>query len=67
MSIVNYERFSPSIDPAYFSATVSDNYWSATTYKNDTAYAWYVYFNGGGEGSSPKTSYSCYARCVRGQ
>ena len=67
MSIVNYERFSPSIDPAYFSATVSGYYWSATTCKFDPANAWHVVFNLGFVGYYNKTSNSFYARCVRGQ
>jgi hypothetical protein len=66
MSIVNYERYSPCIDPAYFPATVSDNYWSATTWKSDTTNAFYVYFQYGYMNVNIKTSNSYYARCVRG-
>ncbi|MCX6761096.1 MAG: DUF1566 domain-containing protein [Candidatus Nealsonbacteria bacterium] len=47
--------------------TVSDNYWSATTYKNNTAYAWDVYFFNGNVNNNNKTSVSYYARCVRGK
>ncbi|MCX6761094.1 MAG: DUF1566 domain-containing protein [Candidatus Nealsonbacteria bacterium] len=67
MSIVNHGRYGQSIDPAYFPATVSGNYWSATTYKNNTAYAWFVYFFNGYVYGSLKASVSYFARCVRGQ
>jgi len=66
-SIVNYQNSSPAINATYFPATVSGNYWSSTTYKPNTATAWYVSFSGGDVGSSIKTPAPYYARCVRGQ
>jgi hypothetical protein len=42
-----------------------DDYWSATTYRYNTASAWSVYFNSGFVGTYNKTTSLYYARCVR--
>jgi len=57
------ELFSACCDdvPGFSSAY----YWSATTYKSNTANAWNVYFNIGYVNDSNKTAYLNYARCVR--
>jgi hypothetical protein len=46
-SLVKFSVYNPAIDTVKFPATVSDYYWSATTYANLTTYAWYVGFNYG--------------------
>jgi len=48
MSIVNYGRYSPSIDPTFFSNTQSLYYWSSSICASNTASAWSVYFFNGG-------------------
>lgn len=40
-------------------------YWSAETYEDDTAYAWYQFFGNGYQATSPKSSISCRALAVR--
>ena len=42
-----------------------DVYWSATTYKYDTAFAWRVNFNFGFVNGNNRSTYLFYARCVR--
>ena len=64
-SIVDYSRYNPAIDTTFFPDTVASNYWSSTTYADNTSYAWYVYFSYGGVGNYSKTS-SYYVRAVRG-
>jgi len=54
----------PCIDPI-FGPTVSNYYWSASTYQPAPYDAWYVDFNDGYPGSNAKTNY-CYVRAVRG-
>jgi hypothetical protein len=43
----------------------SNNYWSATTYANNTTNAWNVNFNNGNVNNNNKTNNN-YAWCVRG-
>ena len=64
-SIVDYNRYQPSIDPA-FPDVVSSCYWSSTTHAGFTDCAWRVYFGDGGVYSSHNKSYSYYVRAVRG-
>ena len=45
--------------------TVSNYYWSSTTYVNDPNYAWHVYFFGGFPGTEDK-GFSDNVRAVRG-
>ena len=63
MSIVDYSRLNPSIDPI-FTNCMSTYYWSSTTLAN--IFAWEIQFNGGGTFSPPKTYGFLYARPVRG-
>ena len=64
LSIVDHGRFSPAIDVNYFPNTVNSNYWSATGYAPDPAYAWSVHFSYGGTGAYFQ-SYSYHVRLVR--
>lgn len=43
---------------------VSNNYWSSTTYANNTNNAWIVNFNNGNTGTTNKNNNN-YVRCVR--
>jgi len=56
----------PYIDQTAFPGTVSNWYWSATTYPNYTDYALSVGFGYGYLNASGKAS-AYYVRCVRGQ
>jgi len=64
MSIVDYGKYSPSINGTYFPNTQSSWYWSSTTYASNTTYAWNVYFGNGYVYVNYKTS-TGYVRCVR--
>ena len=58
-SIVDYEVFSPALDPAFNTAcavactvttcscTAASGYWSATTVANNPSFAWFVFFVNG--------------------
>jgi len=64
-SLVKYEGSSgPYIDTTYFPSTVSNYYWTSTTYSPNTTYAMIVGFNGGFVSNSAKSNYY-YVRCVR--
>jgi len=62
-SIVDYGRYNPAINPVFMCE--SHYYWSATTYADNTEYAWYVVFDHGGDYRYDKTNHF-YVRCVRG-
>lgn len=63
-SLVNYSRFSPSIDTSVFPDTASYNYWSSTTHATYPENAWFVNFNYGYVyGYNKQTSY--FVRPVR--
>jgi hypothetical protein len=62
--IVDYGRYSPSIDTVVFPGTHPDGYWSSSTFADYTNYAWGVYFYDGYVGLSGKTD-TVYVRCVR--
>ncbi|MGD9972820.1 MAG: DUF1566 domain-containing protein [Desulfatirhabdiaceae bacterium] len=67
-SIVDYGRFAPAINTAFFPNTQKSSdawYWSSTTGASYTYYAWNVYFYSGGDDSYSKSS-SRYVRAVRG-
>jgi len=65
MSIVDYGvAVAPRINTVAFPNTVSDYYWTSTTYVPNTARAFYVAFIGGAVNNIPKTDYY-YVRCVR--
>nr|MBC8236666.1 DUF1566 domain-containing protein [Candidatus Sulfurimonas ponti] len=61
--IADYGRYNPAIDPT-FQNTVSNVYWSSTTYANGTGNAWYLHFYVGYQYNYTKTG-SFYVRCVR--
>jgi len=55
----------PYIDHTAFPATISNPYWSSTTYPHSTSNALFVYFNYGRLYNYSKTT-GFYVRCVRG-
>jgi hypothetical protein len=65
-SLVDYERYDPSINTTYFTNTVMSDYWSSTTYAEDPDHVWTVIF-GWGSGSLPwkSPSFHNYVRAVR--
>jgi len=63
-SLVDYERYSPTINTTYFPNTQSSYYWSSTTIANDTSYAWNVDFLDGYVGNYGKSD-GHYVRAVR--
>lgn len=71
-SIVDYSKYDPTIDAAYFPETlcygVNNNcaaYWSASPSALDPDDAWWVWFGGGGAGPTGKDTLSAI-RLVRG-
>jgi hypothetical protein len=63
LSIVDYRRSGPAVDPIAFSATPSSSFWSASPRVQDPSSAWYVSFQNGSSGwDSASTPY--YVRCV---
>ena len=64
MSIADYSRSSPTIDPL-FTNTPSGNYWSSTTVADYTDGAWGVGFNDGSVDDVSK-GFDYYVRPVRG-
>ena len=76
-SIIDYERFNPSVDPVFntgcvatctvttCSCTVSSFDYSSTSGANGTANAWFVDFNGGGVFFGDKSN-DGFVRAVRG-
>jgi len=60
-SLVNYEEYKPACD---LKDTVSDYYWSSSSYVSDSSKAWRVYFKDGG-GYWGVTSGAYLVRCVR--
>jgi len=63
-TLVDYSQHNPAIDAQF--EVIPDYYWTRTTYADDTADAWVVGFDDGGDGWSTKSG-SDYVRCVRGQ
>jgi Protein of unknown function (DUF1566) len=63
-SMVDYSKWNPAIDETFFPGTLSNHYWSSTTYAYGTSIAWRVYFSLGNVGSEYKSSTS-YVRAVR--
>ncbi|NEX18481.1 MAG: hypothetical protein C1943_18250 [Halochromatium sp.] len=50
-SLVDYNTYGPAIDEAFFPATPSDWFWSASPFANYSDGAWYVNFSSGYDGS----------------
>jgi len=65
LSLVDFTRYSPSINTTFFPGTVSSYYWSSTTVAYNALNAWMVNFYYGDSNIFGK-SYSYYVRCVRG-
>jgi hypothetical protein len=69
VSIVDYSRSAPAIDPTAFPSTPSGRFWSSTTAVGMTpASAWFLESNGllgSFPTAGPPTGPTLYARCVR--
>ncbi len=63
-SITDRSKYNPAIDRVFFPSTVSDHYWSSTTYADDAYAAWGVYFTYA-YGYDYSKSYWRYVRAVR--
>jgi hypothetical protein len=61
--IADRTTFSPAIS-SVFTNVVSDRYWSSTTRKTATTYAWAVQFDNGTDNARVKSDMN-YIRCVR--
>ncbi|MBH2006841.1 MAG: DUF1566 domain-containing protein, partial [Myxococcaceae bacterium] len=67
-SLVDFNRYGPSIDPSAFPGTSADYFWSSTIYEPNPAYAWLVLFSAGNIdqlGPSSGISTPHYVRCCR--
>lgn len=64
VSIVDFGRYNPAIDPLFVNTHLDTRYWSATTVHNTTTAAFYVEFTNGGAYYIDKGNAS-YIRCVR--
>ncbi|RLA71984.1 MAG: hypothetical protein DRG24_04135 [Epsilonproteobacteria bacterium] len=66
--IIDKSRYDPAMMINNgFQHVVSLNYWSSTTFVDNTNYAWLMYFNDGRDSTISKASYNkFYVRCVRG-
>jgi hypothetical protein len=65
-SIIDLERHSPAIDPA-FACDHDYYYWTSTPYAaSSSGYVWIVYFYDGTVGSGYRRSGSAFVRAVRG-
>jgi len=65
-SLVDYERYKPSIDPIFNLDLGSNLDWSSTTYADDPLSAWGVTFYYGFVNGYNKSGYPCLMRAVRG-
>ncbi len=63
-SIVDRSRYNPSIVSAFTKTSSSNYYWSSTTYRSYSNYAWIVYFNNGNVYNNAKSNNN-FVRCVR--
>ncbi|PPD47623.1 MAG: hypothetical protein CTY16_06905 [Methylobacter sp.] len=46
-SIVDYSRYDPAVDTAYFPDTVTGLYWSSSPFSYDSGSAWYIDYSSG--------------------
>ena len=53
-TLLNLGAVNPAINTTFFPNTQNDWYWTGTTYKGNSGYAWCVYFVGGSVGSHGK-------------
>jgi len=65
VSIVDFTRADPAIDPSAFSGTPSDYFWTSTALAGSAATAWYLFFLDGNTHSGGDDSVY-RVRCVRG-
>ncbi len=63
LSISDKRKTYPSIGDL-FQNTSSNDYWSSSTYADDSGYAWAIDFGSGNSGNDAKGN-SIYVRCVR--
>ncbi|HMY00826.1 MAG TPA: DUF1566 domain-containing protein, partial [Agitococcus sp.] len=63
--IVNYNKYNPAIDTAYFVNTQSDWYWSSSPVAADSYDAWLVDFNYGYDNDYDYKNIHYYVRLVR--
>ncbi len=63
-SIVDYDRYNPSIEQTFQNVT-NQRYWSSTTPDTGTSYAWTIHFYYGHDLWNPKLSDTDHVRCVR--
>ncbi len=64
-SLVDYEKYNPAVNTAFFPNTPLGKYWSATTNVNDPITAWGISFTSGDVVRSDKSTLY-YVRAVRG-
>jgi len=65
ISILDLSKTDPSVDEKYLPNTLSDFYWTSTSFTYNPGRAWYVYFNLGYVNHIFKT-WECFIRPVRG-
>ncbi len=63
-SLINKDRFAPSIDTHYFNDTISAYFWSTSSDEAESDHVWIVGFNSGHVSTEHKELRN-YARCVR--
>ena len=61
--LANREKFNPAMDIG-FSNVSTNNYWTSTTYADDSSHAWVVYFYNGDDRNRDKDNDNL-VRCVR--
>jgi formylglycine-generating enzyme required for sulfatase activity len=64
LTIVDYSRTNPAIDPIAFPSTPTNYFWSSSPLAGSSSYAWYVRFSGGNS-SYHDVSNTLIVRCVR--
>ncbi|MCE9498995.1 MAG: DUF1566 domain-containing protein [Leptospira sp.] len=64
-NIANYQSASPTLDAAYFPASLGSGYWSYTQNASNLANYWYLNYLNGTIGDFPDAT-AGYARCVSG-
>jgi hypothetical protein len=64
LSVIDYGRFAPAVDPSLFPAT-SDFFWSSSLYAAGTTIAWVVHFASGHQSYSGRDQRYRF-RCIRG-
>ena len=65
VSIVDYSRSIPAIDPTAFPSALSVDVWTSTLFASDTTSAWEIYFTAGDSSQDPRSGTN-NVRCVRG-